>query len=131
MKAKENCYITVLNWDKTGKLTVLLPNEYESTNFVRGGQTHAFPTRESPFDFILPGPVGRERFKLIAVRNRSASQALRTAMANIPREDSSPFRTHAEVVPRDKAETKILKALLKLDPDDWAEASTTINLRSR
>lgn len=131
MKTKESCYIMVLNWDKTGKLTVLLPNQYDSTNFVRGGQTHTFPTRESPFDFILPGPVGRERFKLIAVRTRAASQALRTAIANIPREDSSPFRTRAEVVPRDKAETKILKALLTLNPADWAEASTTINLRRR
>ena len=131
MKAKESCYITVLNWDKTGKLTVLLPNQYESANFVRGGQIHTFPTRESPFDFILPGPVGRERFKLIAVRKRSASQALKTAMENIPREDSSPFQSHAEVVPRDKAETKILKELLKLNPADWAEASTTIMLRNR
>lgn len=131
MKAKESCYITILNWDKTGKLTVLLPNQYESTNFVKGGQTHTFPTPEDHFDFILPGPIGRERFKLIAVRKRSASQALKTAMENIPREDSSPFRSHAEVVPRDKAETKILKALLKLNPADWAEASTTIILRSQ
>ncbi len=131
MKAKESCYITVLNWDKTGKLTVLLPNQYESANFVRGGQTHTFPTQEDGFDFILPGPVGRERFKLIAVRKRFASQALKTAMENIPREDSSPFRSHAEVVPRDKAETKILKELLKLNPADWAEASTTIILRSQ
>jgi hypothetical protein len=131
MKAKKDCYITVLNWDKNGKLTALLPNQYESDNFVSGDQTHTFPGPQSAFDFILPGPVGRERFKLIAVRKRSANQALKTAMENIPREDSSPFRSHAEVVPRDKAETKILKELLKLDPADWAEASTTIILRSR
>ena len=133
MKAKESCYIMVLNWDKTGKLTVLLPNQYESDNFVRGGQTHTFPTPESDFDFILPGPVGRERFKLIAVRNRYTSQALKTALENIPRENSSPFRVlpSANVVARDKAETRILKELLKFNPADWAEASTTINLRSR
>ena len=71
MKTKENCYITVLNWDKNGKLTVLLPNQYESNNFFNGGQTHTFPTPQSDFDFLLPGPVGRERFKLIAVRKKS------------------------------------------------------------
>ena len=131
MKAKESCYITVLNWDKTGKLTVLLPNQYEANTYVKGGQTHTFPTRESNFDFILPGPVGRERFKLIAVRGRSASQALKTALESIPREDKSLYRTQAEVVPRDKAETKILKELLKLNPADWAEASTTIILQNR
>ena len=132
MKAKESCYITVLNWDKNGKLTVLFPNQYESANFVRGGQTHTFPTPEHTFDFILRGPVGRERFKLIAVRKWSASQALKTAIEkNIPREDSSFFRSKAEVVPRDKAETKILKELFKLHPSDWAEASTTIILRSQ
>ena len=130
MKAKESCYITVLNWDKTGKLTVLLPNQYESNTYVKGGQTHTFPTPESRFDFILPGPVGRERFKVIAVRSRFASQALKTALEeSIPLEDKNPYRTQAEVVPRDKAETKILKELLKLNPADWTEASTTIILR--
>ena len=132
MEAQESCYIMVLNWDKNGKLTVLLPNQYESDNFVRGGQTYTFPTPESDYDYILPGPIGRERFKLIAVRKRSVSQALKTAMEkDIPREDSSPFRSQAKIVPRDTAETKILKELLKLDPADWAEASTTIILRSR
>lgn len=130
MKAKENCYIMVLNWDKTGKLTVLFPNQYDSNNFVRGDQTRTFPTPQSDFDFILPGPAGRERFKLIAVRKRSASQALKTVLAeSVPRVDNSPYRTHAEIVPRDKAETRILKELLKLNSADWAEASTTINLR--
>ena len=90
-----------------------------------------FQTRESEFDFILPGPVGRERFKLIAVRKRSASQTLKTAMENIPREDRSPFQSQAEIVPRDTAETRILKELLKLNPADWAEASTTIILRDQ
>ena len=131
MKAKENCYIIVLNWDKNGKLTVLLPNQYESDNFVSGDQTHTFPTPQSDFDFLLPGPVGRERFKLIAVRKRSASQALKTALASIPRADSSPYRSQAEVVPRDKAEAKILRELQKLKPADWTEASTTIVLRNR
>ncbi len=138
MKAKESCYITVLNWDKTGKLTVLLPNQYESNTYVTGGQIHTFPSLEDDFDFILPGPVGRERFKVIAVRSRSASQALKTALESIPLEDKSQdnkdkslFRAQAEVVPRDKAETKILKELLKLNPTDWTEASTTIILRSQ
>lgn len=135
METKESCYITVLNWDKTGRLTVLLPNQYESNTYVKGGQIHAFPGPESGFDFILPGPVGRERFKVIAVRSRSASQALKTALESIPLEDKgedkSLYRTQAEVVARDKAETKILKELLKLNPADWTEASTTIILRSQ
>lgn len=131
MKAKENCYIIVLNWDKNGKLSLLLPNQYDTDNFVRGGQIHTFPTWESDFDFLLPGPVGRERFKLIAVRNRSANQALKDVLENIPREDDSPYRSQATVVPRDRTETKILKELLKLNPADWAEANTTIILRNR
>lgn len=128
MKAKESCYITVLNWDRTGKLTVLLPNQYESNTYVKGGQIHTFPSLESDYDFFLPGPAGRERFKLIAVRSKSASQTLKTALESIPLEDKSPYRAQAEVVPRDKVETKILKELLKLNPADWTEASTTIIL---
>ena len=131
IKARENCYIMILNWDKNGKLTVLLPNHYESDNFVSGDQTHTFPTPESDFDFILPGPVGRERFKLIAVRTESASQALKTVLESIPHGDSGPYRSQAEVIPRDKAETRILRELLRLNSADWTEASTTIRLHNR
>ena len=128
INAKENCYIMVLNWDKNGTLNILYPNEYESKNLVRKDRTHTFPTAESAFDFILPGPVGRERFKLIAVRHQTADEKLKAALKDIPREDSSRFRRQAEVILRDKAETKILKELLKLNPSDWSEANTTIFL---
>ena len=41
--AQEDCYITVLNWGETGKLTVLLPNEYEPEVFLKKGQRYTFP----------------------------------------------------------------------------------------
>ena len=129
MTGEEGCYITVLNWDQKGKLTVLFPNQYESNNFVRSGKIHTFPTPQDGFDFILPGPIGRERFKLIAVRSRAANQALKTVLGSVPQENSSPYRVQAEIVPRDKTETRILKELLKLRPADWTESSTTIILR--
>ncbi len=132
MTAEKDCYITVLNWDKNGKLTVLLPNQYSPNRLVSisRGQIYSFPTQESDFDFILPGPVGRERFKILAIHNEAVSQAIENIIIkSLPLEDHSPFHYQAEIIPRDKVETKILRELQKVPTADWAVAETTITLR--
>ena len=129
LMSKEDCYITVLNWDKNGKLSVLLPNKFEPNNLLIKGRMYTFPTRQSDFDFHLPGPAGRERFKMIAVRSKAANQNLQKAFESIPYQEESIFRSQAEVIRRDKAETRILNELLKLRPADWSVANMTIILR--
>lgn len=126
IRATADCHITVLNWNAEGTLTQVFPNIYDSNNFAEFGKMYSFPSRESNFDFTLPGPQGRERFKIIATRKESDSQRISKL---IPMGDDGIFQSQARVIPRDRTEAKILKIFSDLESTDWAEASTTIHVR--
>lgn len=121
---KDDAHIVILNWDSTGKLTLLFPNVYQQDNLVKAGTDHTFPDPESDFDFLLSGPPGVERFKIIALRHATDSKKITDFF---PSEDSS-FQS----VPNSKRleiEEKILSYLHQIKPSDWAVASQTIELR--
>lgn len=120
----EDAHIIVLNWDNTGKLTLLFPNSYQQNNFVKANAIYAFPDSQSDFDFLLSGPQGIERFKVIAIRHASDSE---TIIDIFPVEDSS-FQS----VPnhqRSEIEEKIVTYLHQMKSTDWAVASQTIEVR--
>ncbi|OPZ22643.1 MAG: Caspase domain protein [candidate division BRC1 bacterium ADurb.BinA364] len=52
-------YLTVFNIDCEGGVHQLFPNEYDSDNFIRGGQTIVLPSPEH-FDLEVIEPAGRE-----------------------------------------------------------------------
>lgn len=120
----DDAHIIILNWDSTGKLTLLFPNAYQQNNFIKAGVIHAFPNPQSDFDFLLSGPSGVERFKVIALRGADDSKRI---IDFFPTEDSNfPF------VPNPKRltlEEKILNYLRQIKPSDWAVTSQTIELR--
>ena len=121
---KDDAHIVILNWDSTGKLTLLFPNDYQQDNLVKANTTHTFPDPQSDFDFLLSGPLGVERFKVIALRHATDSK---TITDFFPAEDSS-FQS----VPNPKrleTEEKILSYLHQIKSSDWAAASQTIELR--
>lgn len=132
LRAEKDCYVTLLNWDETGKLTQLFPNAFDSDNFIRGGETYSIPSRRSDFDFALSGNAGTERVLFIAVRSRADSDAINKLIPN----DGSAFRNQGirgkgnvgkmNPIPRDKSESRIVNELLGLNPRDWAVAHTTL-----
>ena len=119
-----DAHIIILNWNSTGKLTILFPNIYQQNNFVRANTIYGFPSPQSDFDFLLSGPQGTERFKIIAIRHATDSEAI---IDLFPVEDSS-FRS----VPNhqwSEIEEKIVSYLHQMKSTDWTVASQTIELR--
>jgi hypothetical protein len=66
-KSEKDCYLTLLNYGTSGKLTVLFPNSLFKENFIKANTIYAIPGRDYPFDYIISGPAGIERIKAIAV----------------------------------------------------------------
>lgn len=66
-KSEKDCYLTLLNYGTSGKLTVLFPNSLFKDNFIKANTIYAIPGRDYPFDYIINGPPGIERIKAIAV----------------------------------------------------------------
>ena len=118
----DDAYIVILNWDSIGKLTLLFPNTYQQNNFVKAGTIHAFPDPQSDFDFLLSGPPGVERFKVIAFRNAVDSAAITEFFPEDSDFQSIPNTQRLEV------EEKILTYLYQLKPADWTVASQTVGV---
>jgi hypothetical protein len=69
-KSEKDCYLTLLNYGTSGKLTVLYPNALFKENFIKANTVYAIPGRDYPFDYIISGPKGVERIKAIAVTEK-------------------------------------------------------------
>jgi len=68
--SERDCYLTLMNYGTSGKLTILLPNAIHQDNFIKGGRTYAIPGDEYPFDYELSGPAGTEKIKAIATTQK-------------------------------------------------------------
>jgi hypothetical protein len=69
-KSEKDCYLTLLNYGTSGKLTVLFPNALFKDNFIKGNTIYAIPGRVYPFDYLINGPKGIERIKAIATTDK-------------------------------------------------------------
>ena len=66
-RAERNCYLTVINVDATGFVTVLFPNKYRPDGWINGGRVYQTETEgEMPFKIRAVGPPGRELVKAVA-----------------------------------------------------------------
>lgn len=69
-RSEKDCYLTLINYGTSGKLTVLLPNALFPDNFIKGDRIYAIPGQDYPFEYILSGPPGIERIKSIATTRK-------------------------------------------------------------
>ena len=137
LTTEEDCYITVLNWDNTGSLTVLLPNGYHEDNYLRAGQRLTLPPPHGDYNFRLSGPAGKERIKIIAVSTQAANRGLQNALGKGHRESGGAFVVKAIDVEgahgireRDDTESRLMDELEKLNPADWSVSSTSVRVRN-
>ena len=67
----QDCHLTLINVDKSGRATVLFPNEFEPNNLIAAGRDHRIPSTESPYRFRLK-ERGRESFVGICTKTARA-----------------------------------------------------------
>ena len=66
VRSNEDAYVTVLSVGASGRVTQLFPNNYQSDNRIRAGQTLEIPSEASESRIKVKGPVGIELIKVIA-----------------------------------------------------------------
>lgn len=72
VRSAEDCHLTLINVDGKGDGTVIFPNKYQQTNFLKAGREFRFPDTDAPFNFRLKDK-GSET--VIAVCNASGKTA--------------------------------------------------------
>lgn len=90
VKANQDCNVVVLNFDSTGTLTQIFPNDYQQNGFMRAGDTVEIGGEESNFDYQIAGKGGAEKIFIYAypTSDKMPLPTL-TAMAPIA---GTPFR---------------------------------------
>lgn len=64
----ENAYVYLFNVNPDGSTDQILPNRLSGSNYVRAGQTRAFPAQGDNFTFDVSGPYGLNKVLVIASR---------------------------------------------------------------
>ena len=65
------CYLYILNIGTSGKTSLLLPNEFDPTNYFSANQTYFLPEKDS--GFIIEGPCGKETIQILAFSHKQDS----------------------------------------------------------
>lgn len=140
LRADEDCYITLLNWDSHGNFTKLFPNKYQEDNFIRARRTYRFPPEDADFELLLPGPVGKEMLKLIVVTSSRVNDDINKILGR-PR--TEPFSTQSsrgadgqtvilpQLIKTVETEKTIVEILNGLPSSEWAEVHFDVDIERR
>lgn len=66
LRVNRDAYVTLVNIGTSGDVTILYPNRFHPTHFVRAGQDVTIPPAEAGFELKALGPVGFDQVRVIA-----------------------------------------------------------------
>ncbi len=72
VRSAEDCHLTLINVDGIGEGTVIYPNKFQQSNFLKAGREFRFPDDDAPFKFRLKD---RGSETVIAVCNATGTSA--------------------------------------------------------
>ena len=115
VSASADCYVTLVDIGTSGRLSVVYPARHDHDNRVRAGQTLTFPP-PGRGKFLVRGPVGADRLKAIATRQR-------VDLTAAVRDPGQPAHRLARDLVR-----ALGAGTLNLSVDQWADACVTIQI---
>ncbi len=66
LRVNRDAYVTLVDIGTSGDVTVIFPNRFHPSHFVRGGQDVVVPPPGSGFSLVVQGPVGFDQIRAIA-----------------------------------------------------------------
>lgn len=87
VSTNSRCYLYIINKGTSGKVSLLLPNEYDTTNHFNPYQTYYLPGIDSGFE--IEGPPGKETIQILAY---SEKQMTLENLVNRPVQDDELYR---------------------------------------
>ncbi|BBM86599.1 serine/threonine-protein kinase [Candidatus Uabimicrobium amorphum] len=109
----KDCYLTLINIDPDGDITVLFPNKFQQDNHIVAHEVHK--VGEKGFQFIVGEPHGNEVVKAIAT----------TKKMNLLDMDLQEWKSALATIPKERAQRKIMVLAETLAEENlqWSEAS--------
>jgi hypothetical protein len=88
VKAHQDCNVVVFNYDSSGTLTQIFPNDFQQNGFVRANDSIEIGGSDSKFDYQIAGKGGPEKIFVYAYPT-GKTNPLEVALAPI---SGTPFR---------------------------------------
>jgi TolB-like protein len=118
VKAEENGYLTLLDINPKGNVTVIFPNQFHQNNYIQAGITYQVPSPNYGFEFAIQEPPGLERVKAIVTRKKVSLLDLNLEKG---------FHSVKRGTTRGNRDIGVVaKKILSTDDSDWAEASSEL-----
>ncbi len=120
VKANKDAYLTILDVGTSGKVHIIFPNKYQTTNRVTAGQVVQVPGADAHFDFQVTGPAGFELIKVFATT--SAKPLIDPDLTSV----AGPYKAVSKPA---GSLAKDLAVVLREDTQNqWAEYSKVIKI---
>lgn len=121
LRVNRDAYVTLVNIGTSGDVTIIFPNRFNPTYFVRGGVDVSIPPAEAGFKLTVQPPGGFDQVRAIATAEPVQFQA-------------GDFRAAGTFRSLDRAQTRNLAVEIKserarLTPEKWAEAIIAVEVR--
>ena len=92
VKAHQDCNVVIFNYDSTGTLTQIFPNDYQQNGYVKAGDSVEIGGNNSDFDYQIAGQGGAEKIFVYAYPSGvEKPQAIQTIAMNPIH--GTPFRS--------------------------------------
>ena len=91
VKANRGCYIYIINIGSSGKVSTLIPNEYEPQNYLTSDTTLVFPSKEADYEFELDNHSGEETLVLLAYSTQCNTEQAERDCHRL-KEDATTYR---------------------------------------
>lgn len=121
LRTSRDAYITLVDIGTSGGITMLFPNRFHQSHFVKGGETVMIPPPDAGFNLVVDGPPGIEQVRLIATE-----EPVKFHPDDFPGQRGtfrSLTRGESGILTRDIAAEKA-----KIRPSRWAEDVITLQI---
>lgn len=70
LRASHPCHVYIFNKGSSGRISLLVPNEDNATNFIPADRTFDFPPKDADYDFEMDENCGVETLEIFAYTQR-------------------------------------------------------------
>ena len=121
LRVNRDAYVTLVNIGTSGDVTIIFPNRFHPTFFVRGGVDVIIPPADAGFTLTVKPPGGFDQVRAIATSEPVQFQAGDFGSTSV-------FRSLDQTQTRNLA-VEIKSERERMTPGKWAEATIAVEVR--
>ena len=122
ISSTEDCYLTLVDLQTSGKMYVLFPNDFIRNGFIRAGQTYSIPAHSDGYEIVASGPNGVEGLRAIGTKS---------PLSTVPLAVGQVFKCYDSSEEQQVQIEQMIAEIAKMNTDNWDIAEWTFSIKNR